>query len=83
MQSTTAIGSGGLFGKGLGEGTQSHLDFLPEAQTDFIIAVIAEEFGLIGVSFLLALYIAVLARALYLAVTSRVLLCGCLAVPYQ
>ena len=71
MQSTTAIGSGGLFGKGLGEGTQSHLDFLPEAQTDFIIAVIAEEFGLIGVSFLLALYIAVLARALYLAVTSQ------------
>ena len=71
MQSTTAIGSGGMLGKGLGKGTQSHLDFLPEAQTDFIIAVIAEEFGLIGVSFLLALYIAVLARALYLAVTSE------------
>ena len=71
LQSTTAIGSGGLFGKGLGKGTQSHLDFLPEAQTDFIIAVIAEEFGLIGVGFLLALYIAVLARSLYLAVTSQ------------
>ena len=71
LQSTTAIGSGGLFGKGLGKGTQSHLDFLPEAQTDFIIAVIAEEFGLIGVGFLLTLYIAVLARSLYLAVTSQ------------
>ena len=55
LQSTTAIGSGGLFGKGLGKGTQSHLDFLPEAQTDFIIAVIAEEFGLFGVGFLLVL----------------------------
>ncbi len=54
IQSTTAIGSGGVFGKGLFEGTQSHLDFLPEGQTDFIIAVVAEELGLVGVITLLA-----------------------------
>ena len=53
----TAIGSGGLFGKGLFEGTQSHLDFLPESQTDFIIAVLAEELGLFGVAILLILYL--------------------------
>ena len=45
IQSKTAIGSGGLFGKGLFEGTQSHLDFLPESRTDFIIAVLGEELG--------------------------------------
>ena len=55
IQSKTAIGSGGLFGKGLFEGTQSHLDFLPESQTDFIIAVLAEELGLFGVAVLLIL----------------------------
>ena len=56
IQSTTAIGSGGWFGKGLFKGTQSHLDFLPESATDFIIAVLAEEFGFIGVITLLILY---------------------------
>jgi rod shape determining protein RodA len=56
IQSTTAIGSGGWFGKGLFNGTQSHLDFLPESATDFIIAVLAEEFGFIGVIILLILY---------------------------
>jgi rod shape determining protein RodA len=56
IQSTTAIGSGGWAGKGLFKGTQSHLDFLPESATDFIIAVLAEEFGFIGVMVLLILY---------------------------
>ena len=56
MQSTIAIGSGGLYGKGWLKGTQSHLDFLPESHTDFIIAVLAEEFGFMGCIVLLAIY---------------------------
>jgi rod shape determining protein RodA len=67
IQSTTAIGSGGLFGKGLYQGTQSHLEFLPESQTDFIIAVIGEELGFVGVVTLLALYMIVIGRGLYIA----------------
>jgi len=67
IQSTTAIGSGGLYGKGLFQGTQSHLDFLPESQTDFIIAVIGEELGLVGILVLLALYLVLIARGLYIA----------------
>jgi len=67
IQSTTAIGSGGVFGKGLLAGTQSHLDFLPEAQTDFIIAVVGEELGLVGVGVLLGLYLLVIARGLFMA----------------
>ncbi|WP_077528685.1 rod shape-determining protein RodA [Vreelandella utahensis] len=66
-QSKAAIGSGGLHGKGWGEGTQSHLDFLPESHTDFILAVLAEEFGFIGVTFLLALYALVVVRSLFIA----------------
>ncbi len=71
IQSTTAIGSGGVFGKGLFEGTQSHLDFLPEGQTDFIIAVVAEELGLIGVITLLVLYLVIVARGLYISTQAR------------
>ena len=71
IQSTTAIGSGGISGKGLLQGTQSHLDFLPEAQTDFIIAVIGEELGLLGVLLLLFLYLAVICRGLFLAVSAE------------
>jgi rod shape determining protein RodA len=67
IQSTTAIGSGGVFGKGLFNGTQSHLEFLPESQTDFIIAVVGEEFGLVGICGLLVLYLVILARTLYVA----------------
>ncbi len=67
IQAKTAIGSGGVFGKGLFEGTQSQLDFLPESQTDFIIAVIGEELGLIGVLVLLALYLVVIARGLFMS----------------
>lgn len=68
IQSKTAIGSGGMHGKGWLEGTQSQLDFLPESHTDFIIAVLAEEFGLIGVIALLCLYLAIICRGLYIAV---------------
>ena len=70
IQSKIAIGSGGLFGKGLGEGTQSRLEFLPESSTDFIIAVVGEELGLVGVTVLLALYLVVIARALFMATNS-------------
>lgn len=67
IQSKIAIGSGGLFGRGWLEGTQSNLAFLPERQTDFIFSVIAEEFGLVGVGLLLSLYLAIAGRGLYIA----------------
>ena len=80
IQSKTAIGSGGLFGKGLFQGTQSHLDFLPESQTDFIIAVLGEELGLAGVVLLLILYILLVGRGVILSVQAQDtfgrLLCG-------
>ena len=56
IQSQTAIGSGGLWGKGFGHGTQTHLKFLPEQETDFIFSVIGEEFGFIAVAFILVLF---------------------------
>ena len=71
IQSKTAIGSGGWSGKGWLEGTQSHLDFLPESQTDFIIAVLAEEFGLRGVLCLILLYGMVVARGLWISFTAQ------------
>lgn len=64
IQSKTAIGSGGITGKGYLEGTQSHLHFLPEGHTDFIIAAYSEEFGLLGVLILLLLYFAIIIRTL-------------------
>jgi rod shape determining protein RodA len=67
IQSQIAIGSGGVFGKGWMNGSQAQLEFLPERSTDFIFAVIGEEFGLLGQLFLLALYMAVVGRALFLA----------------
>ncbi|MDE2422202.1 MAG: rod shape-determining protein RodA [Gammaproteobacteria bacterium] len=67
IQSKTAIGSGGFMGKGYLHGTQSHLQFLPEGHTDFIIAAFSEEFGLIGVCLLLLLYSALVGRALFIA----------------
>jgi len=71
MQSKIALGSGGLFGKGFLLGTQSHLSFLPERQTDFIFTMIAEEFGLIGGLVLLTLYALVIAYGFTIALRSR------------
>jgi len=70
-QSKIAIGSGGINGKGFQEGSQAHLDFLPEAETDFIFAVVAEEFGFIGVCILLSIFFFILLRCLYLAFNAR------------
>ena len=67
IQSKIAIGSGGLWGKGWLQGTQSQLEFLPERHTDFIFAVIGEEFGLIGSLCLLAMYIYIIGRGLVIA----------------
>ena len=67
IQSKTAIGSGGWSGKGWLEGTQSQLEFLPESSTDFIIAVLAEEFGFVGCFVLLAWYVAIIWRGLTIA----------------
>ncbi|HZW86056.1 MAG TPA: rod shape-determining protein RodA [Gallionella sp.] len=64
IQGMIAVGSGGIFGKGFLNGTQTHLDFLPERTTDFIFAVYAEEFGFIGSFLLLSLYLFVIARGL-------------------
>ncbi|NQY51559.1 MAG: rod shape-determining protein RodA [Piscirickettsiaceae bacterium] len=71
IQSKIAIGSGGVFGRGWLEGTQSHLEFLPERSTDFIFAVIAEEFGLIGVSLLLFWYLLVAGRGIFIAIQAQ------------
>ena len=71
IQSKIAIGSGGLFGKGWMNGTQSQLDFLPERSTDFIFSVAAEEFGLLGLLPLLGLYLAIALRGLYIGAMAR------------
>ncbi len=71
IQSKTAIGSGGQYGKGWLEGTQSRLDFLPEGHTDFIIAVMAEEFGFVGVMILLAVYLLLLLRCMIIALRAQ------------
>jgi rod shape determining protein RodA len=71
IQSKTAIGSGGWSGKGWMQGTQSHLDFLPESQTDFIIAVLAEEWGFRGILCLLVLYGLVVARGFWISLTAQ------------
>ncbi len=71
IQSKIAIGSGGWAGKGWGAGTQSQLDFLPESHTDFIIAVLAEEFGLKGVLLLLCLYFCVISRGIWIAANAQ------------
>jgi rod shape determining protein RodA len=67
IQSKTAIGSGGISGKGWLQGTQSQLNFLPESHTDFIIAVIGEELGLYGIVFLILLYLLIIARGMVIA----------------
>ncbi|MBF0219790.1 MAG: rod shape-determining protein RodA [Gammaproteobacteria bacterium] len=71
IQSKIAIGSGGTYGKGWLNGTQSHLDFLPERHTDFIFAVFGEEFGLFGIILLLLLYLSIVWRGLYISVMAQ------------
>jgi rod shape determining protein RodA len=71
IQSTTAIGSGGLRGKGWTQGTQSQLNFLPESHTDFIIAVLAEEFGLLGVVTLALLYLILIGQCMLIAIRAQ------------
>ncbi|WP_027896197.1 rod shape-determining protein RodA [Pseudomonas thermotolerans] len=73
IQSKAAIGSGGVFGKGWLLGTQSHLDFLPESHTDFIIAVLGEEFGLVGICLLLLMYLLLIGRGLVITVQAQTL----------
>jgi rod shape determining protein RodA len=86
IQSQIAIGSGGVFGKGWMNGSQAQLEFLPERSTDFIFAVIGEEFGMVGLMLLLLLYMLVVARAIYLATqtqdTFARLLAGSLALTF-
>ncbi|GLX77525.1 rod shape-determining protein RodA [Thalassotalea insulae] len=71
IQSKIAIGSGGLQGKGWLQGTQSQLEFLPERHTDFIFAVFSEEFGLLGVTLLLLVYLSIVMRGLWIAVNAQ------------
>jgi rod shape determining protein RodA len=71
IQSQIAVGSGGIYGKGFEQGTQSRLDFLPEHTTDFIFAVFSEEFGLIGVCAILVLYAFIIGRCLWIAMEAR------------
>jgi rod shape determining protein RodA len=73
IQSKAAIGSGGVFGKGWLLGTQSHLDFLPESHTDFIIAVLGEEFGLVGACLLLLVYLLLIGRGLVITAQAQTL----------
>lgn len=86
IQSQIAIGSGGIFGKGWMNGSQGQLEFLPERSTDFIFAVIGEEFGLIGLALLLLLYLFVVGRAIFLAMQTQEtfarLLAGSIAVTF-
>ncbi|WP_019450341.1 rod shape-determining protein RodA [Cupriavidus sp. BIS7] len=79
IQSIIAIGSGGVTGKGWLKGTQTHLEFIPEKHTDFIFAVFSEEFGLIGNSVLLVLYLLLIFRGLYIAANASTLFSRLLA----
>jgi len=71
IQSQIAVGSGGMFGKGWQQGTQSRLEFLPEHTTDFIFAVFSEEFGLVGVAAIVTLYAFIIGRCLWIAMEAR------------
>ncbi len=73
IQSKIAIGSGGMYGKGWTNGTQSHLDFLPESTTDFIFSVYCEEFGFIGFLLLISMYMLLIFRGIFIAFSSQYL----------
>jgi rod shape determining protein RodA len=79
IQSTIAIGSGGILGKGWGQGTQAQLEFIPERHTDFIFSVFSEEFGLLGNIVLIALYAMLIARGMMIAVNAATLFSRLLA----
>ena len=79
IQSTIAVGSGGLTGKGWLQGTQSHLEFIPERTTDFIFAVFSEEFGLMGNLALLVLYLLLIGRGMFIAANAPTLFSRLLA----
>jgi rod shape determining protein RodA len=79
IQSKIAIGSGGIYGKGWLHGTQVHLEFLPESSTDFIFAVLAEEFGLLGCLGLLVVYLFIVGRCLYIVMQAQDRYCRFLA----
>lgn len=79
IQSTIAIGSGGVLGKGWGQGTQSNLEFIPERHTDFILAVLSEEFGLVGNIVLLTLYVLLIGRGMMIATNAANLFARLLA----
>ena len=87
IQSKIAIGSGGWFGKGWGQGSQAKLDFLPEHTTDFAFSVLSEEWGWVGVSILFALYLFIVGRSLWIAANARDgysrLLAGALAMTFS
>jgi rod shape determining protein RodA len=80
IQSQIAVGSGGLFGKGFLQGSQSQLQFLPEQPTDFVFSVLAEEWGFVGAAVVLLLYLALLVRGLVVARTAKDLFGTALAV---
>lgn len=73
IQAVIAVGSGGFFGKGWREGTQSHLEFIPEKHTDFVFAVFAEEFGFLGNILLILLFFALIKRGLAISVNAPTL----------
>ena len=79
IQATIAVGSGGLWGKGWLNGTQAHLEFIPERHTDFIFAVFSEEFGLIGNVVLLVLYALLVGRGLVIAANAATVFARLLA----
>jgi rod shape determining protein RodA len=79
IQSTIAIGSGGILGKGWGQGSQSQLEFIPERHTDFIFAVLSEEFGMLGNTLLLVLYAMLIGRGLMIAANAPTLFSRLLA----
>ncbi|MDD5175464.1 MAG: rod shape-determining protein RodA [Sterolibacterium sp.] len=79
IQSTIAIGSGGILGKGWGQGTQAQLEFIPERHTDFIFAVLSEEFGLIGCTLLLIVYALLIGRGMMIAANAPTLFTRLLA----
>lgn len=83
IQSKIAIGSGGLFGKGWLNGSQSQLEFLPERHTDFIFAVLAEEFGLIGVIILIILYASLIIRGIIIANNTNNIFCKIISIGFM